>query len=104
MLRSIKKIIYVVTPCVASVLVVSQIILSNELAGARSVIASLDSEISALSEEGDFLSAQVASASALSTIGQKALSSGFVAASKSNIIALDDSYSVAQAPADTSVQ
>lgn len=103
-MHQVKKFIYVFTPIAALVLVVSQIIISNELAGARSVIRSLDSEIVTLSEEHDILTQQVASASALTTLSIKAALSGFIAPTETNVMALDDSYTVAQAPGSTSVQ
>lgn len=101
----IKKFLYVATPCIAFVLVVGQIIVTNELAGVRKDIHWLDLEIAALTDEHDLLSQYVASASSLLSISQKAATAGFVAPKKANIIALDDSIDVAVIlPGNPSVQ
>jgi len=99
-----KKFVYIVVPVVAFILIISQIILSNELAGARGVIRTFDSNIATLTEEHDILSQQVASASALTTISQKALLVGFIAPTKTNVVSIDGSYSVAVASSQHSVQ
>ena len=100
-----KKFLYYVIPCMAFVLVVGQIVVTNELAGVGRDIRSFDSEIATLADEHDLLSQQVASASSLTSISQKAALAGFVAPKKSNIIALDDSSDVAVVlPGKTSVQ
>ncbi len=100
-----KKFLYVIVPCMAFVLMVGQIIVTNELAGVGNDIGSLDSDIAALTDEHDLLSQQVASASSLTSISQKAVLAGFVAPKKANVIALDDSVDVAVIlPGRSSVQ
>lgn len=100
-----KKFLYIVVPCTAFVLVVGQIVVTNELAGVGNDIRTLDTQIATLTDEHDLVSAQVASASSLTSISQKAALSGFVAPKKANVIALDDSSDVAIIlPGKTSVQ
>ena len=99
-----KKFLYIVVPCMAFVLVVVQIVAINELAGVGGDIGSLDADIARLTDEHDVLSQQVASASSLTTLFQKAATAGFVAPKKANIIALDESVDVAVVLPRTSVQ
>lgn len=100
-----KKFLYIVVPCLAFVLVVAQIVITNELAGVRNDIASLDGDIAALTDEYNLLSQHAASASALATISQKAGLAGFVAPTKSNILVLDEASDVAIVlPGNPSVQ
>lgn len=100
-----KKFLYIVVPCTAFVLVVGQIVVINELAGVGTDIRTLDTEIATLTDEHDLVSQEVASASSLTSISQKAQAAGFVAPKKANIIALDDSSDVAvNLPGNPSVQ
>jgi cell division protein FtsL len=101
-MNTIKKFLYVGIPILAFVLVVVQVVMTNELAGVRNEIRKLDSEIATLADDHDLLSQQVASASALATVSEKANMAGFVSPTKSNVIALDDSITVAlNLPAST---
>lgn len=93
-----KKFLYIIVPCMAFVLVVGQIVVTNELAGVGNDIRTLDAQIATLTDEHDLVSQEVASASSLISISQKAQAAGFVAPKKTNIIALDDSSDVAVNP------
>ncbi|OGG13681.1 hypothetical protein A2875_01675 [Candidatus Gottesmanbacteria bacterium RIFCSPHIGHO2_01_FULL_46_14] len=86
-----KKFLYVGVPIVAFILIVGQILIANELAGVRTNIHSLDTQIATLTDERDLLRQQVASASALTTVSAKAKLAGFIPPTKSSVLSLGDS-------------
>jgi len=68
----------IILPVFVIILIVSQILLTNELAGAGSKIQNLDTEYEMLVMENERLNQEIASASSLVTVKEKARTMGFV--------------------------
>lgn len=66
-----------IIPFAAIILVIFELIVSNELASYGGRILSLDTSIESMQQENDTLEAHIASSSALSVIQVKAFAQGF---------------------------
>lgn len=71
-------------------LILVQIFLTNELAGQGGKAGEIDARISLLEEENERLTQEVASASSLLRIEEKAREMGFVEASKTSYLFVGD--------------
>lgn len=80
-----KRVISLIPVC-AGVLIVIEIILTNQLAGGGSQMRSVDSAIDDLRQVNALLTQQVASASSLTTIAAKAAEYGFIDPLKSQFL------------------
>ncbi len=89
------KMLYVVMPLVAIILVVTQVVVSNELASLGKKLGKLDSEISFAQDVHEDLSTQVASASSLFALRDRAQAMGFSEPTQSQIVALSPETPVA---------
>ena len=76
-------------PVFAVCLVVSQIILSNQLVGSGKAVRNIDLTIDAIRSENESLDHHVASASSLITISERATQLGFVEPEKTQYVTLD---------------
>lgn len=82
-------------PIMTIVLIVVQVVVSNELASLGKKLGKLDTEISFAQDVYADLSTQVASASSLATTRERALSMGFREPTQAQIIALSPEVPVA---------
>lgn len=86
MIRSIVHSIARFLPLIAVVLVVLQIIVANELAGAGHTLSQVDEQIQKYAKENEILDMKIASASSLLTVEAQARVIGFVEPQKDSII------------------
>ncbi len=105
-MKPIIRLIGIFLPVTALVLVVIQIVISNEMASLGKTLGSVEREISLESEIREALATQVASASSLLVIRSRAESQGFVEPSAKQIIHIETSVPVAfdAKPAAVSVE
>jgi hypothetical protein len=89
------RIISVILPCVAIILVVVQVIISNELATLGSRVGKLDTEVAQAQDVHETLEMEVASASSLLSLRERAALFGFHEPEKSQIVALTPEVPVA---------
>ncbi len=82
-------------PIVAVFLIIAEVVATNQLAGLGEAATGLDMRIESLREENAHLSQQVASASSLIMIEQKAKEYGFTEAKPSSYLSLDEHLPIA---------
>jgi len=87
----IGKTIIKAAPVAAGILIVIEIILTNQLVGGGREVRSVDMTIDALRQENALLSQRVASASSLMTVAVRAAEQGFVPPAKSQFLTLNPS-------------
>lgn len=66
-----------IVPITALILIIIELFVTNELAGLRDDVGSLEKRAQVLEEENDILAQEVASGSALTTVASKAQAMGF---------------------------
>lgn len=76
--KKILSSLYFFIPATALILIVTEIFATNELVSEGRKIHDVDLKIETVSNENDLLASQIASASALATIQQKAKDNGFI--------------------------
>lgn len=89
------RIIHILIPCCAIVLVVLQVIVSNELATLNASMGRLDVAITRARDTHEILSTEIASASSLMALRTQALEQGFHEPASSQIISLTPHVPVA---------
>lgn len=89
------KIMYGVVPLLALVLVITQVVVSNELAKLGKGLGKLNTDIVVQQELRADLSTQVASASSLFALRERAVAMGFLEPGQSQIISLSPDVPVA---------
>ena len=94
-MKQLLRILYIVMPILTIILIVIQVVVSNELASLGKKLGKLDTEISFAQDVYADLSTQVASASSLSTLRERALGMGFREPTQAQIIALTPEVPVA---------
>ncbi len=92
MFAYISKSIRLFLPVVAIILIVVELIVTNQLAGLRRDVQSVDANTLSLQAENDLLSQKIASASALATISEKALTLGFRQPQTADYMTLGQEY------------
>ncbi len=90
MIRKIAGRLVGLLPFLVIILAAGQIWITNELAGLGASVHDVDVRIEAIKEENALLTQQVASASSLLLIEQKAREMGFVDPDKSSFLLLSD--------------
>jgi hypothetical protein len=88
MTHTIGKTIVRMAPLAAGILIVIEIILTNQLVGSSREVRSMDMAIDELRQENQVLEQHVASASSLLTIGVKSAEMGFVLPEKSQYLTI----------------
>ncbi|OGG11279.1 hypothetical protein A2Z00_02220 [Candidatus Gottesmanbacteria bacterium RBG_13_45_10] len=73
-------------PFIVAMLIVIEIVMTNQLVGSGREVSQIDSTIEALTQENEILHQEVASASSLLTITEKATVMGFVDQSKARYL------------------
>jgi hypothetical protein len=86
--QHIGKNIIKIAPFVAGILMVIEIVITNQLVGGSRQVRLADSSIDVLRQENALLEQQVASASSLLTISVKAKEAGFVEPAKSQFLTI----------------
>lgn len=81
---------------IAGILTLVEVIVINQLAGSGHSVSAIDTQIEKLQEENAIIEQQVASASSLLLIEQKAKEYGFTEAKPSSFIHLDSDLPIAQ--------
>jgi len=94
-MNKLVKALNILVPCGAVVLVVLQVIVSNELATLNASVGRLDVEIAQARDTHEILSTQVASASSLMVLRDKALELGFHEPTSRQVISLTPEVPVA---------
>lgn len=82
-------------PILAVLLIIAEVIATNQLAGLGETVTGIDMRIESLREENALLAQQVASVSSLIMIEQKAKEYGFTEAKPSSYINLDEHLPIA---------
>lgn len=98
------KIIRKIVPGIALLLIVTELLVTNQLAGLRDDVRSIETNLNTFEEENGYLAAEVASASALSTISSKAQEEGFRKPLNSQYLAIGQENLVVQLLAGQSGQ
>ena len=93
-MNRVVKIIRKIVPGIALSLIVIELLVTNELAGLADDVRSMETSLYLLEEQNDYLAAEVASASALSTIATKAQDVGFRKPLNSQYLAVGQEYVV----------
>src|SRR5687767_3237184 len=86
--QHIGRTIVKISPLAVGLLIVVEIILTNQLVGGGREVRSVDMAIDTLRQENAILEQKVASASSLLTVSVKAAEAGFVAPEKSQFLTL----------------
>ena len=94
-MKLILKGLGILLPIVALVLLVSQVVVSNELATLGKKLGKIDYQISLESDVHEALTAEVASASSLMTVRERATAMGFVEPNAKQIVHLSLTVPVA---------
>lgn len=84
-----------ILPLLAVFLIIAQVFATNQLAGLGETVTGIDMRIESLREENALLDQQVASASSLIMIEQKAKEYGFAQAKPSSYIHLEEDLPIA---------
>lgn len=85
-MKFIVKLVGILLPVIAIVLLVCQVVVSNELATLGKKLGKIDYQVSLESDIHEALTAQVASASSLMTVRERAATLGFVEPSAKQIV------------------
>ena len=88
MKHTIGKTILRISPLIAGLLVVVEIILTNQLVGGGRTVRDVDLIVDQLRDENALLEQQVASSSSLATIAVKARELGFMIPTKSQFVTI----------------
>jgi len=88
MIRTLLKFFIRTIPLFALLLIIIELIVTNELAGLGREVSTMDSTIAVTHEENEQLSEQIASESSLIAIAVKAKELGFIEPSKSQYMTL----------------
>lgn len=88
MIRYLGRCIIRFSPLIASVLIVIEIIITNQLVGGGQEVRSVDVSIDELKQENAIIEQKVASASSLLTVSAKAIESGFIFPVKSQFFTI----------------
>jgi hypothetical protein len=91
MKNNIGRTVIRISPIIAAILIVFEIILTNQLVGGGRMVRTTDMAIDTLRSENALLEQKVASASSLATVTVKAQEQGFVEPSKSQFLTLSTS-------------
>lgn len=86
--QTIGRTIVRVSPFIAGLLVIVEIVLTNQLAGGGRTVLAVDGSIDELREQNAILEQKVASASSLLTVAAKASDLGFVEPAKTQFISI----------------
>lgn len=90
-MNQLPKKIIAIAPLVASVLIVIEIILTNQLVGGGGKVRAIDVTIDDLRQENALLEQKVASESSLLAVSVRATELGFVKAEKSQFLTISPS-------------
>jgi hypothetical protein len=94
-MKKLVGLFYALLPVIAVALVVTQVVISNELATLGKTLGKLDREIAFQDDIQEDLSIQVASISSLFAVRERALTMGFAEPTSSQIVSLTTEVPVA---------